>query len=120
MSRRRYERHGEPLAPQRIFLSRVVRAAGLSLALVAATLAAGVIGYHCIAELSWLHAFHQASLLLSGMGPVATDLNPAGRIFESIYALFCGIVLLGASGVLFMPVIHRLLHRFHLENAHDR
>ncbi len=41
----------------------------------------------------------------------------AGRIFEAIYALFCGVVLLGATGILFSPVIHRLLHRYHIEDA---
>jgi hypothetical protein len=115
-----FERRHEPLAPTSVFLSRVARAAGLSLALVAATLAAGVIGYRGIAGLRWVEAFQQAALLLSGMGPVVTDLNDAGRIFESFYALFCGVVLLGAAGVLFAPIVHRLLHRFHLEDADDR
>jgi hypothetical protein len=84
---------------------------------VAITLAVGVIGYHTIARLSWLASFHQAALLLSGMGPVELTLNDAGRIFESIYALFCGVVLLGSTGILFAPVIHRLLHRYHIEDA---
>jgi len=120
MSRDELERRHEPLAPARVFLSRVARAAGFSLALIAATLAVGVIGYRGIASLRWIEAFHQAALLLSGMGPVVTDLNDAGRIFESVYALFCGVVLLGAAGLLFAPVVHRLVHRFHLEDADDR
>jgi hypothetical protein len=99
------------------FYSRVGRAAALSFSLVGATLCAGTLGYHYIAQLSWLISFHQASLLLSGMGPVETNLRDAGRIFESLYSLFCGVMLLASTGLLLTPVIHRLLHRFHVEDA---
>ena len=105
------------LAPRNRFLSRIAWVAMLAFTLVAVTLAGGVVGYHTIAGLSWLAAFHQAALLLSGMGPVEMSLNDAGRIFEAIYALFCGIALLGSTGILFSPVIHRLLHRYHIEDA---
>ena len=105
------------LAPRDRFLSRIAWVAGLATLLVVITLAVGVVGYHFIAGLSWLVAFHEAALLLSGMGPVEMSLNDAGRIFESIYALFCGVVLLGSTGILFAPVIHRLLHRYHIEDA---
>ncbi|MEO5766597.1 MAG: hypothetical protein ABIR52_14955 [Casimicrobiaceae bacterium] len=105
------------LAPRSRFFSRVGYVALISSSLVAVTLVAGTLGYRYIAHLSWIVAFHQASLLLSGMGPVETQLDTAGRIFESVYALFCGIVLLGATGLLFAPVIHRLLHRFHVEDS---
>ena len=105
------------LAPRDRFLSRIAWVAALAFSLVAITLAGGIVGYHLIAGLSWLASFHQAALLLSGMGPVELNLNDAGRVFESIYALFCGVVLLGATGILFSPVIHRLLHRYHIEDA---
>jgi hypothetical protein len=105
------------LAPRGRFLSRIAWVAGLASVLVVITLAVGVVGYHFLAGLAWLVAFHEAALLLSGMGPVELALNDAGRIFESIYALFCGVVLLGATGILFSPVIHRLLHRYHIEDA---
>jgi hypothetical protein len=105
------------LAPRDRFLSRIAWVAGLASLLVLITLVVGVVGYHFIAGLAWLVAFHEAALLLSGMGPVELNLNDAGRMFESIYALFCGVVLLGATGILFSPVIHRLLHRYHIEDA---
>ena len=105
------------LAPRDRFLSRIAWVAGLAFLLVVITLAVGVVGYHFIAGLAWLVAFHEAALLLSGMGPVELSLNDAGRVFESVYALFCGVVLLGATGILFSPIIHRLLHRYHIEDA---
>ena len=41
----------------------------------------------------------------------------AGKLFDGLYAIFCGIALLGVTGVLFAPFIHRVVHRFHLEDA---
>jgi hypothetical protein len=105
------------LGPHRRFLSRVVSGAKVAAYLLAATLTCGVLGYHFIAHLSWLISFHQASLLLSGMGPVVTDLSDPGRMFESLYSLFCGVMLLGSTGILFTPFIHRMLHAFHVEDS---
>lgn len=105
------------LAPRRRFLSRVATAAAWAFALIVGTLAVGTVGYRQFDDLAWLDAFHQSALLLAGMGPVETMTSAGGKLFDSIYALFCAVMLLGAAGVLFTPVIHRLLHRFHLEDA---
>jgi hypothetical protein len=108
---------GGTLSPHRKFLRRVISSAKVAAYLLAATLAGGTLGYHFIAGLSWLISFHQASLLLSGMGPVETNLSDAGRLFESLYSIFCGVMLLGSTGILFTPVIHRILHAFHVEDT---
>ncbi len=89
----------------------------LAAMLLLGTLLCGVLGYRYIGALSWLLAFHQASLLLAGMGPVVTDLSDHGRVFESLYAMFCGVVLLGSTGILFTPLIHHFLHAFHVEDS---
>jgi len=108
------------LASRKIFLSRFRRTASYALALVGITLVVGMIGYHALEHLSWLDAFHQAALLLSGMGPVIDIKSTAGKLFDGIYALFCGVILLASTALLFAPVIHRLLHRFHIEDAGER
>ncbi len=108
---------GAAPAPRRRLLRRFVSSAKVAAYLLVGTLACGVLGYHAIAGLSWLISFHQASLLLAGMGPVVTDLSDAGRIFESLYALFCGVMLLGSTGILFTPLIHHFLHAFHVEDS---
>ena len=109
-----------PLAPRRVFYSRVRRAASYALGLVALTLAAGMVGYRVFETMSWLDAFHQAALVLSGVGAATEITSASGKLFDGVYALFCGVVLLAATGILFAPVLHRLLHRFHLEDARDR
>jgi hypothetical protein len=75
----------------------------------------GVIGYHYLAEASWIDAFHNASMILSGMGPVITIASETGKIFSSFYALFSGLVFVTNVGVLLAPVMHRIMHRIHLE-----
>ncbi|HSQ80646.1 MAG TPA: hypothetical protein VLU54_05820 [Casimicrobiaceae bacterium] len=108
------------LPPRRKFISRVRRAAKYALSLVVATLAIGMIGYHVLEGLTWLDAFHQAAMLLSGMGPVVVVRTEAGKIFDGVYALFCGVILLAATGLMFAPVLHRVLHRFHIEDSSGR
>jgi hypothetical protein len=106
-----------PLSSSNTFYARVRRALALSGSLIGATLLVGTVGYHVVDDFSWLDAFHQSSLLLSGMGPVKENISVAGKLFDSFYALFCGVILLGATGIMFTPVIHRILHRFHIEDA---
>ncbi|HSC99196.1 MAG TPA: hypothetical protein VLI21_09860 [Casimicrobiaceae bacterium] len=108
------------LPPQHIFYTRVRRGATYAFGLVFVTLVTGIIGYRLFEHLAWLDAFHQAAMLLSGMGPVIDMTSDAGKIFDSIYALFCGVILLASTALLFAPVIHRILHRFHIEDTSDR
>lgn len=112
-----FEPRHAPLATRAKFRARVFGATLASQALVAVTLAVGMVGFHSIEDLGWLDAFHQAAMLLSGMGPVATMATPAGKLFDGVYALFCGIVLLAVTAILFAPIIHRIMHRFHVEDG---
>lgn len=111
----RFEHRRQALASRRTFMKRVGRYVALSTAIIAASLAIGVLGYHFTEGFSWLDSLLNASMILGGMGPVDTVRTNAGKWFASFYALFSGMVLLVAAGVLIAPVFHRFLHRFHLE-----
>jgi len=89
----------------------------LAIVLLGVALSIGVAGYHFIADLAWIDALLNASMILTGMGPVATLTTTAAKLFASAYALFCGLVYLTATGFLIAPVVHRVLHRFHLERG---
>jgi hypothetical protein len=116
-----YEHYREPLLPRDLFLRRVARYGGLSFAIIAGSLAIGVLGYHFIEGLPWIDALLNASMILGGMGPVAEIRTTTGKIFASFYALYSGLVVLVAAGVLFAPMLHRFLHYFHAEpEAEDR
>lgn len=82
---------------------------------MAAALSAGVLGYHFIEGLPWVDAFLNASMILGGMGPVNELHSEAGKIFAGCYALFSGIIFIVVAGIFFAPILHRFLHRFHLE-----
>jgi len=111
-----YEHKSAPLASQRKFIQRVIRNVILSLSVIAACLILGVLGYHFTANIPWLDSLHNASMILSGMGPVVVIETDSGKYFSSFYALFSGIVFISNVGILLAPVAHRLLHRLSLED----
>lgn len=110
-----YEHHREPVLPARKFLGRVGRHALVSAFVIAFSLGIGTVGYRVIGELGWVDALMNASMILTGMGPVAPMPTPAAKLFASFYALYSGIVFLAVSGIVLAPFLHRMLHRFHLE-----
>ena len=83
--------------------------------LILASLGVGTVGYHAVADLSWLDAEYNAAMILTGMGPVDPMRTSAGKLFGSAYALFSGVAFLSSVGVLVGPFVQRFLHRFHLE-----
>jgi hypothetical protein len=110
-----YEHKHQPLLPRAKFVSRLLRSVGLSAAIVFTGLAIGILGYHEIAGLAWIDALVDASMILSGMGPVSPLTTAAGKIFASAYALFSGIVFVAIAALVIAPLLHRMLHHFHLE-----
>ena len=110
-----YEKKTQPLASHRVFIIRMGRNIFFMVILIVFSLVIGVLGYHYLAAASWIDSFHNASMILSGMGPVITIESETGKIFSSFYALFSGLVFVTNTGVLLAPVIHRIMHRIHLE-----
>jgi hypothetical protein len=87
-----YEHHEQPLASPKVFANRLMRNGLIGLALLAFSLFIGTLGYHFIEHLSWLDALLNASMILSGMGPVNPVQTNAGKIFASFYALYSGVI----------------------------
>jgi hypothetical protein len=110
-----FEHRTAPLPPFRVFLRRLLRRAALVAVLVAASLGGGVLGYHWLAGLPWIDALLNASMILSGMGPVDELHSDAAKLFASAYALFSGVVFITSVGVVGAPIFHRFLHKFHLD-----
>jgi hypothetical protein len=76
----------------------------------------GMMGYHWLANLSWLDAFLNASMIVGGMGPVDVLSSSSSKLFAGFYAIFSGVIFLSVFGLLLAPVYHRFIHRFHLES----
>jgi hypothetical protein len=109
-----YEHHKQPLATNSVFAKRLASNGIIGLILLAFSLGIGMTGYHFLESLSWLDALLNASMILGGMGPVSPLQTGAGKIFASFYALYSGVVLLAAVGILAAPIFHRFMHYFHL------
>jgi hypothetical protein len=105
-------RHHRPL-PLARFVWRLLGHSAVAAALVAFSIAIGMWGYVVLEQLSWIDAFLNTAMLLGGMGPVNLPHTDAGKLFAAFYALYAGVVFLLTAGLVFTPVFHRLLHRFH-------
>jgi hypothetical protein len=114
-----YEHRRQRLLSRRAFAKRLAGHGVWALLLVVGSLSFGTVGFHLLSRQPWLDALLNAAMLLGGMGPVG-DLGPAsGKIFAALYALYAGLVFLIVAGLLFAPVFHRMLHRFHLDTDND-
>ena len=103
------------MLPRPAFYARVARSAGVASLIIFGSLGIGMAGYHGFEGLPWLDAFVNAAMILSGMGPVAPLQTSAGKLFAGCYALFSGLAFVTATGVIFAPIFHRFIHKFHLE-----
>lgn len=110
-----YEHRKTLLLSRAQFLRRVVQHGGVSVLLIGVSLWIGTAGYHAFAKLDWIDSFLNASMILTGMGPVDSMTTDSAKLFASVYALYSGIVFLAAVGVLFLPFFHRVLHKLHID-----
>ena len=110
-----FEHRTDPLLPRYAFLFRVISHLLMAMAVVGAALAIGVVGYHYFGGLPWIDALVNASMILGGMGPVDLITSTAGKYFTSFYALFSGLLFIGAASILLAPFMHRIMHRLHLD-----
>ncbi len=111
-----FEHHTDPLLPGHSFLLRVLGHVLIATVVLAAALGMGVVGYHHFGGLSWIDSLHNASMILGGMGPVDPIRTDAGKYFASFYALFSGLLFIGAASVVLAPFMHRIMHKLHIDS----
>src|SRR5689334_10117421 len=112
-----YEPKSRPPLPRRHFARRMLFHLAVASTVVSASLVLGMFGYEHFERLQWRDAFLNAAMLLGGMGPVNAPQTPHGKLFAGAYALYAGLVFLVIMGLLFAPVLHRILHKFHWEQG---
>lgn len=116
---RRYETHRERLAPPHVFIQRLATNAAFAFFLIAVSLAAGIAGYMYFAKMAFIDAFLNAAMILSGMGPVGDLPNGTAKLFAGLYAIYSGIIIIATTGVILAPILHRMMHRFHLPDDRE-
>jgi hypothetical protein len=101
--------------PRKQFIQKLAKNFLIACAIIFFSLILGMYGYHHFEKMSLIDSYVNAAMILSGMGPVSNLQTNAGKIFAGSYALFSGIIFLVVMAIIFGPVIHRFLHKFHLD-----
>jgi hypothetical protein len=114
-----FERLHEPLLPKIKFYRRLLFNSVIAFLIILVSLTIGVSGYMSLAHMTFVNALLNASMILGGMGPVDILPNDASKYFASAYALFSGVTFLSIVGVLFAPLLHRIMHHYHLETDEE-
>jgi len=110
-----FESRKHPLASRQRYLERLGYSVLTALLIIAVSLLLGVLGYAHLEDISWLDAFLNASMILSGMGPADTLKTSGGKLFAGCYAIYSGLMVIFTTCIVLAPVAHRVLHRFHVD-----
>lgn len=105
----------KPLPPHKHFVNKILRSAIAGLIILAFSLLIGMVGYHYYFNLEWVDSLYNASMILTGMGPVDKAINNGGKIFASFYAIYSGVTFLTSVAIIISPVVHRFLHKFRID-----
>lgn len=110
-----FERISQPLATRRVFIARMAWSVVVWFAIMLVGLAIGIAGYALTEGMGLVDAYLNAAMILSGMGPVGELHTTAGKVFAGSYAIFSGLVIVLATGVVLAPIVHHVLHVFHVD-----
>jgi len=107
--------HNESHKHARRFHSRLLRSFSFGILAISIALGAGMLGYHHFEGMPWVDSFANASMILSGMGPLGTLNTEGGKLFAGFYALFSGLFFILIIALIFSPFIHRFFSKIHTE-----
>ncbi len=110
-----YEHKYQALISPKKFIVRMLKHLVVTGSLIFLSLGIGILGYRIFVNLSWIDSLLNASMILSGMGPVNPITPPIGKIFASGYALFSGVIFMAAVGIIITPIAHRIIHRIQID-----
>lgn len=112
-----FEPKSSRLASRKIYAGRLFNNGLWGAGIILFSLSMGMFGYHQCEGMSLLDSFVNAAMILSGMGPVNPLNTTCGKVFAGTYALYSGLVLIAVAGLVFAPMFHRMMHRFHIEES---
>lgn len=108
------------LLPLSKFVTHLTRNVICGLLFIVIALFIGMVGYHDFEHMSWIDAFVNAAMILSGMGPLTPLVTFSGKLFAGLYALFSGLAFIAIMVIIFSPVIHRFFHKLHIDMDKSR
>lgn len=101
------------------YFNSLIKSFLVAMVMISFSLVIGVVGYHYFFNISWLDSLVNASMILTGMGPVDKAETDGAKVFSSLYAIYSGVAFLTSVAVIFSPVVHRFLHQFHIDLEDD-
>ena len=112
-----YESRDEPLITGWQFAKRLLAHVLIGIVFVAFSLMLGALGHMWFEEnVHWHDAALNAAMMVGGLGPMALPETWSGKVFFAIYGAYISLVLAATFGLIIAPVLHRILHTFHLED----
>ena len=114
-----YEARHQPLLRREAFVRRLAAHFLATVLFVGVSLLGGMAGYRYLEGMSWIDAYANAAMILSGMGPLSPLRTWGGKLFAGTFALYSGLAVIVAMGLILAPLLHRLLHRFHLQSDNE-
>ncbi len=115
-----FEHTSKPLLDVRSFYQRQLKFVLFAFVFLALFLGIGMIGYHSLAGLDWISSYHNATMILSGMGEIDSMPDNTAKLFSGTYALLSGVFFLVTIAVMLSPIVHRFLHRMHVEEPDEK
>lgn len=110
-----FERYRQPMLPPRKFLLRMARSAIASLIMLVLTIVLGMLAFHAVEGYSWIDSFLNSVLIMTGVGTVGTINSNSGKLLTGIYSIISTLIFFAILAIIFTPLLHRLLHRLHLD-----
>lgn len=114
-----FEHTSKPVLDVRSFYQRQLKFMLFAFGFLSFCLGIGMVGYHLIAGLDWVSSYHNATMILSGMGEIDHMPTDAAKLFSGTYALLSGVIFLVTIAVMLSPIVHRFLHRMHVEEPDE-
>lgn len=111
-----YESRHHKILPIHNFIYRVFEHLAIGFGIIFFFLSGGILGYRYLENMTWVEAYENAAMILSGMGPVDTLYTNEGKIFAGTYALLSGIIFLVVIAIIMAPLFHRFFHKFMIKD----
>jgi sterol desaturase/sphingolipid hydroxylase (fatty acid hydroxylase superfamily) len=110
-----FEHYRQPLLPRKVFYLRMLRSIAASFLLLVATVLIGTIAFRYIEGYTWIDSALNCVLIMTGVGTVGIVNSAAGKIFTGIYSIISTLIFFTILAIIFTPLLHRLMHKFHLD-----
>jgi hypothetical protein len=115
-----YEHIKQPLLPKNKFYLRMVRSCLLALIVLAVTLLFGTVGFRIAEHYPWIDCLLNSIMIMTGVGTLGVLNTSAGKLFTGFYSIVSTLVFFTILAIIFTPLLHRLMHKLHLDLEKDR